>query len=642
MNHLAEALELWVELTGVNPNSNKFRFQNDWTVDRMNGELKSSLLLDPSQVTTFMLFNVFAKEYFEEKSFSVNSLISNFDEVQSYITKVKKLYRILETPELASLYTDFQESILQAVRHYKADNEKVLRLVNDKNNLFLLRKDALHSIQRLRTFQFTQGTMSDETPKYVNKIYHFWNINSLVKSLMAYKGSMISLNIISEAGSSYPYFAFGIKNGGTISIVTDKPKSLHPLEEKLARNPGKDFAQRIGSHYFPYDLLNVSFTQRGYAYIPENSSSLVMYQKDNHPLKDMKDLSAEQVVWMIMMFDLIQQKFFIEKHQTTELGYTNEMVIVKDLTKSEKNELMITNYKPLETKPLTKDDISGRKLENEWSRTPTYENEWIEKRYNKFIPEEALNIIGTDNPQILLPSGKTTDVTVLDTGKLSVGKLASLSATDFGTSEEVLADQKWVARYNQALLINEELQKEYKETVYDVREWLMNKIQDNADNLLKAVANGSFIAPSCEYKSFGRANEFVDKNILDIMATDDENNYYTRFGAFWLSQGKDTETTCYLTGAKYSLKGVFKPTTSEALAKICNCNVSDLPEVLQNWTTEELYYGNDLLERIDPMDWAIDNPWRKENFDVVIYLSKNAYNKLRKTEGLEPNKFWNK
>ena len=87
--------------------------------------------------------------------------------------------------------------------------------------------------------------------------------------------------------------------------------------------------------------------------------------------------------------------------------------------------------------------------------------------------------------------------------------------------------------------------------------------------------------------------------------------------------------------------GIFRPKTAEALAILCGCDVSALPDVLQHWTQADLYEGNPILDRIDPMGWVVENPWRNLGLDVAIYLSKRAYNQLRKGLDLPPNRFWN-
>ena len=45
--------------------------------------------------------------------------------------------------------------------------------------------------------------------------------------------------------------------------------------------------------------------------------------------------------------------------------------------------------------------------------------------------------------------------------------------------------------------------------------------------------------------------------------------------------------------------------------------------------------GNHILDRVDPAEWALHNPWNDLNFNVVVQLSKRAYNRVRKELGME-------
>ena len=82
---------------------------------------------------------------------------------------------------------------------------------------------------------------------------------------------------------------------------------------------------------------------------------------------------------------------------------------------------------------------------------------------------------------------------------------------------------------------------------------------------------------------------------------------------------------------------VIRPNTAQALADILNCEIKDLPDVLQHWTKVNKYYGNSILDNIDPMEWCVKDPWsEKINFSIVVSLSKRAFKKRRKELGLKP------
>lgn len=73
----------------------------------------------------------------------------------------------------------------------------------------------------------------------------------------------------------------------------------------------------------------------------------------------------------------------------------------------------------------------------------------------------------------------------------------------------------------------------------------------------------------------------------------------------------------------------------EAVAALLGKEVSDLPAPLQNtYFGDEPYNGNEILERTDPEDWALDNPWRKMNLNIHVSFSKSAVHARRKKLGL--------
>ena len=51
------------------------------------------------------------------------------------------------------------------------------------------------------------------------------------------------------------------------------------------------------------------------------------------------------------------------------------------------------------------------------------------------------------------------------------------------------------------------------------------------------------------------------------------------------------------------------------------CEIKDLPDVLQHWVHGDIYSGNPILQKIDPVDWVIKNPWSDLKFGVAVLLA---------------------
>ncbi|MCP5904876.1 hypothetical protein NL378_29335, partial [Klebsiella pneumoniae] len=60
--------------------------------------------------------------------------------------------------------------------------------------------------------------------------------------------------------------------------------------------------------------------------------------------------------------------------------------------------------------------------------------------------------------------------------------------------------------------------------------------------------------------------------------------------------------------------------------------VEEMPIYLQHWNPgDDAYVGNHILQRIDPLEWRLDNPWDQLSFHVSIYLSKRGLAQVRKS-----------
>lgn len=655
MENVQKALELWTELTGVDPNAKSLKL-GLWGIQSLNSELKESITLDTTYLTTLMLLDNFATDYLNQRNFTVNQMISDYENVLSYLGKSKELYSILQSEELIEKKEDFKNWILDALNHYKVQNQEVIEMAQSYEELGFLRRDALRSMEQLEVHQFYQGAEDSlETPKYVTEVQEFWNINSLIRAMQSDNTlSGISLNLIRDPLNTSSYFVFGIKNGETLSILTDKPKYGNPLEKYRSRRPGRDMSERIFKNHFPYDLLDISFTQEGDAYIkPKNSKELTMYQEELRPLKMIKDLEPDEVIWIIMMFSLIKERFWDKGFRTKELSYTGEMTYNKEVLIENRNLVNVNEYKQLEIKPLKKSDITSVTLKNDWDTTPTEKNKWLENRYQEKVQESYLNLIGNDREILFLTSGNelltlTQEEYKEKTNFMSMrsgfkGKaLAKFDTSMFGSKEDIEKTKKWIARYNQAIVIKTEAEKEFEARKNEVLDFVDRKIEENKEKLLKAIGLGVFEAPvhPRQELSFGHSSETVIENILRIKL-EDERRFSDMFGSRKLYKlVDDNKYACYLTGSKATLVAIFRPQTAEAVALLCGCKVEELPDVLQHWTTADFYSGNDLLRNIDPMEWVVENPWKELNLNVEVYLSKSSYNELCKNIGEKPNKFW--
>jgi len=655
-NQLIKAFDLWIELTGINPNSTTWSMKN-WSIQKANDQIKESIELDESLVTTILLLRYFSKQFLSDRTFSVNEILSNYDTFQAYIQKSKELMDILHSNEVEELVNDLINNTKSALLHYGVHRHDVLDALNDPEMLTFLRRDSLKSLKTLDVHQFSQShASSNSTPKYFKNVFQFWNINSLIKSMSTSIDSGVSLCLIKDSASTQSYFVFAIRNGGTVSILTDKPKSSHPLQSKMARRPERDFSERISKHHFPYNLMDLRFDHRGNVFVQEEINSLVAYQAEANPLKPINELEPDEVIWIIMMFELIQNKFWTEDFKTKELSYTAEMISTYAPSNELVRNLSLANHNKIHAPLLKNSDVTTAKLVNDWDHEPPTYNDWMEERYKDQINEDIINLLeNPTNTKAYISTNSSGDTSVAHLSKSDLQNLhykekdalialKPMDTTDFGTQDELLKNQRWHARYNKAKQIEHLANKEFEEISQAISNWYRQAITNNIPNLLESVAKKEFIAL---HEGYGLPTDEIivtEKNILNFVDYQDESWYFgwktSKIGAAFYQESEQDKRTCYLTGSPIHFRAHFSPTTPKGLAKLCNCEVTELPDVLQHWRCHNQYKGNPNLQRLDPLIWAVENPWIDFPLNVVIYLSKSGYNQLRKKHNLPLDKFW--
>jgi hypothetical protein len=660
-SNVKRALDLWVELTGVDPNSDKFNM-GSWDIRNIHKELNKALELDPTNITCLFMLDYFAKRYLQEKSFTVSEILQDFDGLQKYLKNCHELNEILNCEELQQEQVAFQNTLLSALEHYDIHSDNVVNLIMDSHKIAFVYRDALKSFQDLSAHQFLQGEPETKSPKFNKQIFCFWNINSFIKSVCSHGESGISLCLIKDPMEIHSFFAFGIRNGATVTILTDKPKFAHPRQKYIVRKPARAFDERVARHRFPYQLLDVKFTDDD-NWMKSDTKGLVKYQNEPYPLSQIKDLNPDQIIWLIMMFSFIKRKYFEEDHRLPELSYTGEMVQVeKALSESESvKALAIQSYNGLKAPRLTREDMETKKLVGLWDQKPTLKNQWAIDRYGDQVREEIFNLIDFDpEKRKFLSAKKPNAITRIskqdikqmgycETQEMNKGAqiLSSLDPTEFGNKEKLLKDQKWHARYNQAKRIQMLADQEYKERKDEIKRWYQKQIQSNMKRLLQAAAKNVFMTDNDGFLGYGRRmmNPPILTNICtSILLKDNKDwSYSLPMGthSFYEEWSRSLNSPlCYLTGGPSTLRIDFHPMTAKAVADLCGFSVDQLPDVIQHWKKDDPYCGNSNLDFLDPMEYVFKDPWAKTTFIVSIYLSKRGYTKLRKDNHLSTYKPW--
>jgi len=670
MNSINRALELWIELTGVDPNQKGFRFR-DYSVGTMHEAIREALELDPSNITAYLLLDSFSASYFQGKSFSIQELLESPDSTESYLKTVREFLSIIKSPVIRDLGDSFRLTMRQAIRHYRADTEKVMEVLADPHALAFIRRDALRSINDLRVDQFLAGEPESKEikPACLDTVHQLWNVNSLI-NMACSTPSGVTLNLIRDPDDFNSFFAFTIRNGGNLFILSDVPVHAHPLAKFMSRRPDRALGDRACRNWFPYELLGVKFdSDSGDLYIERsNQNCLIPIQQTADPLKRINELDPVEIIWTVMMFDLIAEKFWNKGHQEKELSYTASMIKEESplIEEAERSNLPVPTYDKLNLPALRVADIRSSTIkEGVLGSNGGEPYKWMEERYASSISDEYVNLISMQETNFYLPppsnSKKFKEHKNHDSAAVSKNNIVSVGHKDndsiptwhsggrlglhavdpstFGTRVEVDSNRQYLARHNLAKGVQHLAIQEFNNRQDEIMKWWKGALEQNIDHLFSLAINKVWWRKKGDrYKTakvsgVGGVGRTTGEYRMMYCYNDDEfkkDTLYHRFDRTVLSQGYSKTHLCYLTGVGASYRVVFEPQTADDLAFLVGCDVGDLPDVLQHWCANSRSQGNHNINRVDPMAWAINNPWEQMSMSVLLALSKRGYNRIKK------------
>ncbi len=654
-----DAIMLWVEVTGVNLGKNSYG-SSEYNTRLYTEELNASRTLDMTGLTSFMMLRGLTEWYLKEIAFTAYELILEPAESEKKLATMRALRNILEDPQVLELVEDFQTQILDAALYYRKPPEQVKALsdfLETKYGLAFVRRDALRSMERLEAHQFVQGNADTESLKFNPDIYEFWNINSLLRAVRAQRMPGITLALIRDPEQAlFSYFVFAIRNGDTITVLTDRSKEAHPASKRMSRRPDRAFNERASRHWFPYSLVEVEVSEDQKRLHTAARTSLVPINVEAVPLKKIGALEPEEFIWATLMFDLIRDKYWKKDTKLPELSYTGEMVVEPHALVGEHGALVKEGlYKPLQLAPLTRADVTLENTAPQWQDQPTGQKRWMVDRYQDQVPDNYFNVVGEEAKANLLKAHEEKFLVKRDFfGRTGERPMEMLDPLNFGSKDRLEKDRLWAARVNQMKVIDKLAKAEFESTKGEIIAWYAEAVKKNAEALITASVHDEFLLPHWYHRdsgdpSFHNKPLVKTKNALrqigdvTLKTLPSEKLGYShegdvRLGTLWnFRAGKAACFDRPDVGA--TIFTAITPNCPQALAILCNIEVKNLPFVLQWWYKDELYDGNHILNRLDPEDWVLENYWRALDFKVYVPLCKWAYNARRNALNL-PRKVW--
>ncbi len=658
-----EALELWQQLIGIRAEDSA-KTLGAWRLYDTLKALQEAFEIDTSEITATLLLRHFLNVFIADREYSLKTLIETPDVVEHDVARTRRLTAILNRPEVAEQTEMFMQAVRKGLKHYGADErEDVAKLIDKVETLGILRRDALRSMQRLKVDQFFDGQPADEgtKPLYHSMVHQWWNINSMLEAAF-HTPSGVSLNLIRDHNNYHSFFCFLIKNGHNIFVLSDAPQWTHPLQPSQSRRPDREMDERISKNWFPYEIMNITTDEDGrLAFAASKSKALVLHQEEALPVKPISELAPAELVWTLMMFDLIIDRFWKKGFKAPALSYTGEMVRVQDKLElaAYKAGLPTIGYQPINVAPVTVQEVAEATEADGIGKQRSNRNKWLEERYRHRITEASLNAVASPDKLVFIEDGKVderqkNEVAALDYFKKEEFRkrtevIQSLDATTFGSRENLLANRMFIARVNYVEQIATVADQEYRDRHKDVLKWYTSAVQRNRAAILQMAGCGLIWLDETNAKSRSYANrtgpvvrlgmtKYADIEGLPnamrsltrlVPVKTRRSNDQSLYGTVNVDKYDDyVGRECVFTHNKPSYGVVLSPVNAFEVALLAGVKVSQLPDVLQHYDLGEVYTGNHLLDRIDPMDWALKDPWQKLDLQVGVPVSKRGLSKL--------------
>jgi len=643
---LQEKLDLWVQITSVNPLEDKKKYTihldgrlSDYDIKKMNDRITETLQDDETGMFAEAYLSSYLKQFLEQKKLSLLELVNN-KELSAFVDDVKRLHDSL-------IDTDADSIILNEAK--KAMN--FYGLPCDSLNtidVIELRTSALRCINgKLQLLQFSSGNKKADSFKLSKDIYMFDNLDSLI--LCSAKGNLngVTLGYIRDKEElTASFFAFIIKNGDNLYLLTDMPKYAHPVQKGMIRCPGRDMSNRINSNWFPYDTVaNIDIGDlwgSGRYGTKETKDGLSTVINESSPyavIGNIESLSQCEAFWFVMMASLIKKKFYEENLPMLPISYTRSMITSIMLEKTE-NALIVQNSLPSFELKEVEDIKETQDLEYE-IKNEEYIGmyDYLAERYADKVDKSILNVISNTDKSKLIEDTYY---------KKSFGKkecyMRSLDLDNqAGTKEQIEYNLKWIARYNYANAIREEMEKDVEEKTPMLYDTIKGYITPRLEDIIKMHLNNELVG--YKTKSHYFENILIDEK-TPISKTLEFNKWYDNYTRYRYGYGiprnaNKADMKCHFTGKSAGVVITVKPRTAEELALVCGISIEELPEELQCYDRKtRKYTGNSILNNIDPFLSILEDEFNTLDFDIVIILSKKKYLEFCTLAGVEAVKFW--
>lgn len=670
---LNEALSLWLELIGINPAAQSFSL-GDWGLRTVCEKLNQAQELDDTGLSTALLLEHAFLKFVKQAKCSLRELLDEDAGVIQQINTAERLEKLLAGPAIREPVLEFQARLTEALMFYKVPPD-VIEYAGDPIQLGLLRRDALLSARSLEVHQFLPGSPTTQTAARNEWVLQFFNTSSLVDGLLKQTKPGMTLCLVRDSMAEFSYFVIAIWNGGAVYLLTDRDQHPHPDFKNQSRRPDKQLASRWDRHHFPYELLDAEFVDRAVR-IPKQQG-LVLYDAQAIRLKQFNELPADCVIWLYLLFDLLQEKYFRHTINLPEMSYTVETV--QTAVKSPSALIKRPEWVKFKLPKLTRASIATDKLikSQGWGKAVSRHHQWMLDRYAPKVPDSVLNLVKNEQQKLLLPPkaqpGSETFLKKLEKfatynhhHRDEAVDLKVLEPDAFATQKQLLADQQWCARYNQCKAVQMLAQEEYNEEAGNMLNWFSSRMKLRQAELVKLAVLDELAVTYRDPRNFTGFDSCDRSMYAEVTGNILQRTYVVNdgppggLGSYihtssyrgslvvvlagdvkekkqgWSRRAENRRRRCLINYQYAQVFVWFADHNPQQLAAVCGCKEEELPELLRHRYSNEPYTGNSILDRIDPAEWVLEDPWQKFELKVMLCFSLKGYNDERKARGLPP------
>lgn len=615
---LKEKLDLWVKITGVNPSEDNRKYTiymdgrlSNYDIQKMNERIMNSLKYDETGLFADTYLKIYLKKFMNGKNVSFMELIENPD-LQEYLKDVRTLYDSVNN-------SNAEETVLNnmktAMDFYNLSSDKLTS--EDVMSVVSSAKNCMNG--KLKLDQITKGSFADDEFKGSLDIYMYKSIGDVIR--FAAKGDISGISmcyICDDKNLERSFFAFVIRNGENLYILSDRPIYKHPLQAKMSRCPGRDMSERIEGNYFPYNSISgidVSDLwgngRYGVSKNDDNMAPAVNNDCVRTKIGTFASLNQDEAFWAIYMFSLIKDRFYKEHIYLEDLSFCEANIIYDRLEENEKNEIALRSSIPyIEMKPVE----NPESIEMEYGRKSEHLYDYLIDRYVNKVDTNVFNLIKQrDKTLPMLTDNKSTCFRQYET----------LDLSSMRTEKELIYDQQWLARYNMAVSIGGMLNSDFDKNKNRVISEMLSMIRNSAGYIVNLILTKKFDG---KIDSF----EYAAKNISYrdiILGKEYDDDYKSKY-------------RCFFTGKNPAVIISFNVKTAEEFATLCGVDIKSIPIELQHYHKNKRCCGNSILDNLDPLDWALFDPYDDLSFYFHIILSGNEMLKRQAIAGVPQDAFW--